>query len=89
MAVLVVSVKRSATAKVKTGSVEIKVKQTGQVLESYTQNFPLDTGDGHILEVLIERAKDMMRGLAVKQIPDSFSFEVDSDQIRARRVFGL
>ena len=73
----------------KTGKASIAVTSTGAVLAEQAENFPLDTSDDYILAVLLQRTKQMMIELAAKQIPASFSFTVDSDTIRLRRLFDL
>ena len=89
MATLTISVKRTQTLEAKKGVVSIKVKSSGNVLASSSENFPLETSNGYILDVLLDKAKSMMRELAMKRIPMNFSFDVDSDQMRNRAVFNL
>ena len=89
MALLTVSIERTANAVGKSGAVSIKVKQTGTVLASHSQNFPQDTADSYVLSVLLGRAREMMVELAMKQVPANLSFDVDSDQVRLRRLFDL
>ncbi len=89
MAILTVSINRTQTANVKNGTVSILVKATGSVLASRSENFPLDTSGDYILSILLGRAKEMMRELALAQVPNSFSFDIDSEQIKLRRLFDL
>ncbi len=58
-------------------------------MNSYIENFPSETSDDYILDVLLERTKKMMRELALRQIPQNLSFDVDSDQMRLRKIFDL
>ena len=89
MALLTISVNRTQTADSKRGAISIAVKQTGNVLASQTENFPLDTADSYISNILLSRLNEMIRELALGQIPVSFSFDVDSEQLKFRRLFDL
>ncbi len=89
MALLTVSINRTQTAGVKKGTVSIVVQSTGNVRARQSEVFPLDTADSYILGVLLDRGKDMMKELALAQVPNSFSFDVDSDQMRLKRLLDL
>ena len=89
MAMLTVNMNRTQTPEAKKGVVSIILKSTGRVLERYSENFPLETSDNYMLNVLLDKAKSMMRELAMRRIPKNLSFDVDSDKMRNRAVFNL
>ncbi len=89
MAILQVSIQRERNPNFQKGTISIRVKATGAILNSYIENFPSETSDDYILDVLLERTKKMMRELALRQIPQNLSFDVDSDQMRLRKIFDL
>lgn len=89
MAILTVSLQRTTVGNEITGTVSIAVKATGAVLDSYAESFPVGTADDYVLNMILNQTKRMMRTLAMRQLPASLSFDVDSGQIRLRRLFDL
>jgi len=73
----------------KRGEITIVVTATQAVLASQTTDFPIETGDGYIVGVLVDQLRSMMQDLAAKQIPMDLQFTLDSDQVRLRRLFDI
>ena len=89
MAILTVRINRTQSGGSKSGTVSIVLKSNGTVLDRKVEVFPVNTGDEYILDVCVGVAKQMMRDLAMRQVPANLSFDVDSEQLKLRRLFDL